>query len=219
MRDVLKTVSKILFYALATAMLIWTAGLTLGLATQLLPGDSLMPFFILAVFDAGALTWALMFLFQAQGLAQRAISLLLMILDLIGVISMSIAALFLSGQALTAIPQGLGTLVVWMVGIWTALNVAAIYAYHIADPEEMQEIRLRSLQDRVTDEAIRQVEAEVHVQATELAAGIAATMKADVLARLRLPATIIDVTANTEQTTSYAADIGNSDPTTARNSR
>lgn len=219
MRDVLKTASKYLFYVLAGVILLWTASLTLEVATKLLPGDRLTPFFMLALFDAGALAWALVFLFQAEGLPQRAISLLLMMADLIGVIGMSIAALFLSGQELTQIPPGLGTLIVWAVGIWTAINVAAIYAYHIADPEEMQEIRLRSLQDRVTDEAIRQVEAEVHVQATELAAGIAAGMKADVMARLRLPATIIDVTSHTEQTTSYAADIGNSDPTTARNSR
>ena len=70
MRDVLKTASKILFYALALVVLLWTAGLTLDLAVQLLPGESLMPFFILALFDGGALAWCLVFLFQAQGLAQ-----------------------------------------------------------------------------------------------------------------------------------------------------
>ena len=225
MRDVLKTASKILFYALALVVLLWTAGLTLDLAVQLLPGESLMPFFILALFDGGALAWCLVFLFQAQGLAQRAISLLMMVMDLIGVIGMSIAALFLSGQQLTAIPEGLGTLVVWTVGVWTALNVAAIYAFHIADPEEMQEIRLRTLQDKVTDEAIRQVETDVHLQAQSLAGQIAAGMRADVLARLRLPAgvdtstgAVIDVTpVNTEPVVRYASDVPEGTPTIATN--
>jgi hypothetical protein len=214
MRDVVKVCSKILFYALAAAIFAWTCSLTIALVSRLLPGDAITPFFALAIFDIGALAWALVFLFQAAGLPQRAISLLAMVLDIAGVILMSIGELFLGGQQLTAIPEGLGTIVVWAVGLWTAANLVAIYAYHIADPDEMAEIRIRSMQDKIQDEALNQVEAQAHVEAQMLAAQIAKTNYADLLARLRLPSAtadrVIDATAHdvpvSVQAVQYAAD-------------
>lgn len=196
MRDVLATVSKIIFYLLAGAVFLWTASLTVSLVSRLLPGDAVTPFFALALFDGGALAWALTFMFSAQGLPQRAVALLAMAADLLGVIVVAIAELFLGGQDLAIIPVGLGNLVVWGVGIFTALNLVALYGYHLGDPAELQEIKLRSLQDRVQAEALRQVEQQVRVEAQELAGQIAAGIRADVLARLHLlPANTIDATA------------------------
>ena len=230
MRDVVKVASKILFYALALAVLGWTASLTIALVSRLLPGDVMTPFFALALFDGGALAWALTFLFQAQGLPQRAISLLAMVLDIVGVIMMSIGEIFLGGQQLTAIPDGLGTLVVWVVGIWTALNLIAIYSFHIADPAEMAEIRIRSMQDKIQDEALNQAESMAHINAQQLAGILAATNYADLLARLRLPSVtadrVIDVTPTEPAVSQYASEVSADtgtvetvDPTPARTSR
>jgi apolipoprotein N-acyltransferase len=217
MKDVLSTVSKILFYALALAVVVWTASLTVSLVSRLLPGDTMTPFFALALFDGGALVWFLAFMFSAAGLPQRAISLLAMVLDLIGVIGVSIAELFLGGQQLASIPDGLGNLVVWAVGLWTALNLVALYAYHLADPDEMTEIRIRSLQDQVQAQALEQVESMVRDEASGLAGVIAADLRSDVLARLRLlkpgeviEGTLRDAPRDTEQ------DANSVDPTTAR---
>lgn len=232
MRDVIKTVSAILFYCLAAAVLMWTASLTMSLVARMLPGDSITPFFALALFDGGALAWALVFLFRAEGLPQRAISLMAMAIDIVGVIGVSMAELFLGGQQLTAIPEGLGTLVVYGIGAWTAINLLAIYAFHIADPREMQEIRLRSLQDQVMDEALKQVEANVRQEAAILGARIAAGIHADVLARLRLRSgPVIDGVARDVASTgngsspkaTYASDTTDTgtktDPTSARTKR
>lgn len=221
MKDVMKTVSKILFYALAVALFLWTCSLTVRLVGRLLPGDNITRFFALALFDFGALAWLLVFLANSAGLPQRAISLLAFVVDLLGVIFASIAELFLGGQGLAAIPAGLGTYVVWAVGIYTALNLTAVYAYHIADPEEMTEIRVRSMQDRVQDEALKQVEANVAEQAGMLAGEIAKRHMVDVLARLRLGPPVIDAVA--KDVTTFEADTATSgsgvDPTQPQRSK
>jgi hypothetical protein len=40
MRDVLATVSKIIFYLLACAVFLWTASLTVSLVSRLLPDEA-----------------------------------------------------------------------------------------------------------------------------------------------------------------------------------
>lgn len=186
MSDVLKTVTKYLFYALAGLLFIWTSSLTVRLVSRLLPGDFVTPYFALALFDVGALTWILVFLKNAEGLPQRATALVAFLLDLAGVFGVAAGELFLGGQTLATIPDGLGTLVVWTVIIYTATNLAAVYAFHLTDPDELQEIKLRTLQDKVRDEALAQVEANVNQQTRQLAGEIADRMYADVVARLRL---------------------------------
>lgn len=219
MRDVLSVAAKILFYVLALVVIAWTASLTIELVSRLLPGDTITPFFALALFDGGALVWALVFLFMAQGLSQRAISLILMLLDLAGVIGMSIAELFLGGQQMAAIPQGLGQLVVWGVGLWTAINVVAVYAFHIVDPAQMTEIEVRSMQDRVQAEALSQVKASIHERSTVLAGVIARRIETDVLARMHLlDAPVIDAEAR-DVTGTSTGSVTDTNPTPARNAR
>ncbi len=219
MRDVLSVAAKILFYVLALVVIAWTASLTIELVSRLLPGDTITPFFALALFDGGALVWALVFLFMAQGLSQRAISLILMLLDLAGVIGMSIAELFLGGQQMAAIPQGLGQLVVWGVGLWTAINVIAVYAFHIVDPSQMTEIEVRSMQDRVQAEALSQVKASIHERSTVLAGVIARRIETDVLARMHLlDVPVIDAEAR-DITGTSTGSVTDTNPTPARNAR
>lgn len=239
MKDVLSKVTVYLFYILVGIVLAWTASLTLAIGFELFPADPVTPFFMLALYDGGALIWLLVFIFKAQGMAQRAIALLIMIVDLIGVVFLSGAELFLGGQELTSIPDGLGTFVVWAVALSTLANVFAIYAFHLADPETSSAIRMRNLQDKVTDEALKQIETDVTAEAMDLAALIKPRLRANLMADLRLTEgttepTIIDVTArNTgapEPVVAYAADvasmsaidgasIGTVNPTTARSSR
>jgi hypothetical protein len=186
MGDILKTVTKFLFYALAGLLFVWTSSLTVRLVGRLLPGDPVTPWFALALFDIGALTWLMVFLKNAQGLPQRAVTLVAFLADLAGVFFVAAGELFLGGQTLAAIPAQLGTLVVWAVIGYTAANLAAVYAYHLTDPDELQEIKMRSMQDKVRDEALKQVEANVTEQTRQLASEIADRMYTDVVARLRL---------------------------------
>jgi hypothetical protein len=188
MKAVIGWISKAMFYILAAAVVIWTGSLTVALVARVLPGDAVTPFFALALFDGGAIVWLLAFLFHAEGLPQRGVTLLTMVLDLIGVIGVSMAEMFMGGQQLTAVPEGLGTLVVWGVGGFTAINLLAVYMYHLTEPSGLLAIRERTIQDRVNDEAFRQVEERVQIQAQQLAAEISDGMYAALVARLRLTA-------------------------------
>jgi hypothetical protein len=186
-KDVSKTMTKILFYVLVGLLFVWTSSLTVSLAGRLFPSSPILPWFALCLFDFGALTWLLVFLKNAEGLPQRAISLLAFVLDLVGIFFASFAELFLGGQQLTAIPADLGTYVIWVIGGYTIINLAAAYAYHITEPAEMREIRMQTLRDRVQAEALDQVEAQITVEAQQLAAAIRESLYADVLATLHLP--------------------------------
>lgn len=187
MNDVMKNVTKILFWILALAVILWTSSLTVSLASRLFPGDDITPYFVLALYDGGALVWLLVFLKNAKGLPQRAVALLAFMLDVLGVMIASFSELFLGGQNLTAIPEGLGEAVVWIVGISTIINLVAIYGYHITNPDELLEIKLQTMEDNVQGEALRQVEAQVTEQAALLAESIKARMYVNVLSRLALP--------------------------------
>ena len=86
MKQLLKTIGAILFYIFILAVAGWTASLTLAEVRVILPNDPITPYFALALFDGGALTWLLVFLGHAKGLAQRAIAIMLLVLDLAGVV-------------------------------------------------------------------------------------------------------------------------------------
>jgi len=186
MKEVLRYVSLIFFYALAAIVILWTVSLTLDVVGRLLPDDDMTKFLSVALFDGGTLAWSLVFLFRAKGLMQRAISILAMFLDLVGTILISISSLFLSGQTLATLPPGLGNYVVWGVGIMTAINVVAIYTFHLSSPEAVREIKMQTIEDKITDEAMRQVETNMMKEAQTLAAQIADGTRTAVLANLKL---------------------------------
>lgn len=186
MRAVIGFATKIVFYVFVCVVLLWTCSLTLELLTQVLPGDDITPFFGLALFDGGALAWLLVFIFLAQGLGQRALSLLMMALDLLGVALMSGADLFLSGQEFTAVPAGLGSIVVWCVGIWTLANVASIYAYHILEPETSQSIELRTEADKLRAESLSQARERLSSKSVVIGSHLADRLEQQVMLELRL---------------------------------
>ena len=186
MKDVLRYVTIGAFYVLALVLVVWSGSLTLELMSKVLPGDEITKFFALALFDGGALTWLLVFLFFAQGLPQRAVSLAVMALDLLGVFGMVLADLLLSGQQLASIPDNLGSLVVYGVSIMTAVNVAAVYIFHIGEPGNMANIELRTEQDKLQSEALTQARARLQSKAASLGARLADRLESEALYNLRL---------------------------------
>lgn len=174
MKDVLRVVGNILLYAFAVVVVFWTASLTVSLISRLLPGDSITPYFALALFDGGALIWLVVFVAKAKGLMQRGISILMMSLDLVGVVLISVAELFLGGQTLVAAPESLGRIAIWTVGGWTALNLVALYAFHIFDPAVSREIEIQTQQDKIEAEAMKQAQAQLQSLSVSLGHQLAA---------------------------------------------
>ena len=187
MKSLMKVISTILFYGFVLVLFMWTATLTLAEVRQVLPGDPVTPYFALALFDGGALVWLLVFTTKAKGLPQRGVSLLLLIADLAGVVSISLARLLTGGQELTEVSADMGAAVVYGVGIMTALNFLGSYAYHITDPDTLAEIEAQSLEDELYQEAQSQARANMQSEKTQLAGILAARATAGIKSRLYLP--------------------------------
>jgi len=184
MKSVLATVTKFLFYVFCIVIFGWTASLTLDFVSTVLPNDTIQQYAALAVFDAGALIWLLVFLFKAQGLGQRAISLIMTIADLIGVGVMTIAALFLSGQQYTQVPASLGEIALWTIAISTFANVAMAYAFHITEPSASEEITRGVAADKVKAQALKYLETSLDEIGAQVGAELGETLKAEALRSL-----------------------------------
>src|SRR5574343_1985124 len=108
MQKVIETIGRIVFYAFIVVVALWTGSLTLGEVREILPGDPLTPFFALPLFDGGALAWLLAWMGHARGLWPRGISLIMLVIDLLGVVLLAASRLFTGGQALTSAPDAIG---------------------------------------------------------------------------------------------------------------
>lgn len=187
MNKILETIGRIVFYAFIVVVFLWTASLTLGEVREILPGDPLTPFFALALFDGGAVAWLLAWMGHARGLWQRGIALIMLVIDLLGVVLLAAARLFTGGQTMTETPETLGAVVVWGIIGATLLNLAALYAFHIADPDVIAAIETGVMVDTLRDEALTQAKANMAADAQALGAIMAARATAQIKYNLRLP--------------------------------
>ncbi len=187
MQKVIETIGRIVFYAFIVVVALWTASLTLGEVREILPGDPLTPFFALALFDGGAVAWLLAWMGHARGLYQRGISLIMLVIDLLGVVLLSAGRLFTSGQSIADAPEMIGEIVVWGIIGATLLNLAAVYSFHIADPEVIAAIETGVLVDTLRDEALAQAKANITSEAQQLGAIMAARATGQIKYNLRLP--------------------------------
>ena len=158
MKDLAKPIAKTVFYLLAAVLLVWTASLTLSFIGRALPEITLAKYFALAVFDVGAVAWLLVFIFSAEGLAQRSIAVLATVLDLVGIGLMVIAETLLGGQNYVSIPDNLGAMAIWSIAIWTFLNVVAVFAFHVLDVEVQKSISIKSAHDKIQAKSLQELD-------------------------------------------------------------
>jgi hypothetical protein len=154
-----RTIAKGLFYGLTMVLILWTGSLTYSFVAGVLPDAHwAMPLFALVVFDVGMIAWLKVFIDYAQGSGQRAVSLVMCLVDFMGVGLMVLSEIFLGGQSLVAAPQNLGEYAVWGIGIWTVANVAGVIAFHLLHPETRKKMALRTEMDAVFDEALTKLQ-------------------------------------------------------------
>lgn len=187
MNELLKTIGKIFFYIFILAVAGWTASLTLAEVRVILPNDAVTPWFALALFDGGALVWLLAFTGHAKGIPQRAVALLLLVMDLVGVIVLSAGRLMTGGQQLIEVSQTMGANMVYALIVATVINLVAIYAFHIADPDTMEAIDFQTLDDKIKQEALKQAKVNIEGEVQQLGAILAARATGRLKYNLRLP--------------------------------
>ena len=153
-----KSIAKGLFYGVATILILWTGSLTYAFVATALPQVHwLVPLFALVVFDVGMLAWLKVFLDYAEGSGQRAVALMMCIFDFLGVGFMVLAEILLGGQDLVSAPPALGEYAIWGIAIWTVVNVGAVIAFHLLDPDARRKMALRAEMDMVFDEALKKL--------------------------------------------------------------
>ncbi len=181
MKRLLAYAAKIVFYVFVAAVLGWTCSLTVQLVQRVLPDSGVTPFFALALFDGGAITWLLVFLSYASGTPQRSISLVMIIIDLVGVVAMSVAELFLGGQTYAEVPTYLGTLVIWGIGLATLANVISSYAFHVTNPTARREIETQTMRDELKERSIEIARSNMERNAQAIASHLGADIEEGVL--------------------------------------
>jgi hypothetical protein len=118
---------------------------------------ALVPFFALVVFDVGMLAWSYVFINYAEGTAQRAIAIIMTVIDFAGVGLMVVAEVLLNGQSFTTAPEYLGAVAVWGIAIWTILNVGASISFHVASPDAQKKMAIQTEKDAIFADALKQL--------------------------------------------------------------
>ena len=153
-----KSIARGLFYGVATVLILWTASLTYTFVKTALPQVHwVVPLFALVVFDVGMLAWLKVFLDYAQGSGQRAVALIMCLVDFLGVGLMVLSEILLGGQTMVTAPENLGEYAIWGIAIWTVVNVGAIIAFHLLEPGVRRTMALRTEMDLVFDEALKKL--------------------------------------------------------------
>ncbi len=150
-----RTGSMIVFGLISVVIFLWTGYLTTSFLSMVLPSSFwVVPYLGLVVFDGGMVGWMFVYLHLAEGSMQRAIALGLTVFNLIGVGLMTIAEIVLGGQTFAAVPDMLGTVAIWAVGIWTFVNVAGIVAFHLSSPDARIAAAIQEEKDAIVTEAL-----------------------------------------------------------------
>lgn len=168
----------------SVAMGVWMTWLVMG---RVLPGNELARYMALAFFDGGALGWAGVYVYKARGTPQRAVSLWLLVWDLLGVVAMVIGEILLGGQQLVNIPAWLGKFIIDTVIITFAINLVAWYYYHTNAPETREAINAQDLEDQLTEQAEQQARANIEREAQVLGSLLAGRVTSRIKYRMRLP--------------------------------
>ena len=177
----MKLISKILFYMVAAVLVLWTASLTYAFISTALPNQPVTRYFALVVFDVGMVSWLMIFMFGAEGIAQRGIAFLLSLFDLVGVGMMVYAEIFLGGQTLTAVSGNIGLYALYAVVIWTIINLVGVWAYHYTEPENLKRMKIRGTQDKLLQKSLDKLERKMDAMSDAVSDELSDVMKKDVL--------------------------------------
>jgi hypothetical protein len=160
-----------LFYpALFLGALIASSSMTWEVIGIILPGNTFMQWVGMAFYDIGAFVWWLMHVIKARGTNQRAASLLIMCIDLLGAAFMIYADLYLGGQSLATPPAWMGR---YLINITTAVmfaNLAVGYYYHANSPEDISAADEQDRDDEIEEVTRAQQRAYLEANIHNLAA-------------------------------------------------
>jgi hypothetical protein len=169
---------SIVFMLMSLSLLAYTASRTLHFIEMTLPaGSQIFGYFALAAFDGGLLVWTGLHMFHAREDAQRAISMIMIVVSIMGVVAAFIAdTLLVTGT--TGLTQKIDAANVYVIVVAMALiitgNICAGVAYHLLDPRQKEKVADEELNAAIWTEARRQVREQTPEIASQLAPRLAA---------------------------------------------
>jgi hypothetical protein len=180
----IKKIGTIIVFILAAVLLVYSATRSLDFIELTLPDDrKILAYFGLAALDGGLIAWLLSYLYGSRGW-QRAISFLMVLVDLFGAIAMfTLDTLYNTGKAgMTSAMDAnqMQTAVLLLSGV-IGLNIAAAVAHHMTDPEKLREQAEEEAFSKVKDATLKQIANN----ANQLAAQLAPTLAADWMQQTR----------------------------------
>ena len=201
-----KYIGIVLVLVLGGALLAYSASRSLDLIMITLPADKqVLAYFGLAALDGGLIAWVLAYLYGSTGAIQRAIAMLMIIVDFSGAVVMfTMDTLYNSGRAGLVRAMDEQTITVAIIGLSAviALNIAATVAHHLTDPDQMRRQAEEEARAMIDDMAIQQIKRNASTLASQVAPKIAADWQAQTEAeytnklRRKLPAPPATVASN-----------------------
>ncbi len=182
-----KSIATLLITALGLALMIYTAMRGLDFIMQTLPADKqILAYFALAATEGGVLFFLGYYLYGADGSMQRAISIIMLVIDFLGSIALFTADTLLrageNGIIKTLAADEMLSVIFAMSGL-IALNVAASIGLHLADPEALKRSIAADVKDKVQAEALRQLAEQSANIAAELSPSVALSMADEIRAQ------------------------------------
>jgi hypothetical protein len=187
-----KKLGSIMVLLVGAGLMLYSMARTFHLLSATLPpGQEALAVIALLGFDMGLVAWTVVFLRGAEGGIQRAIALIMVLIDLVGVIAGFLGdTLLTSGDQglLAAMDMGSKQTIVLVTAFVIAANIAGTIFYHLASPDNMRHMAEESARDKIQTQSLQAISQQANLLAAELAPIIAAdwvrNMTADFTASL-----------------------------------
>ncbi len=162
MKTLWKALAKIAFYAIALGLMGYAAMRTLHFIQATLPADQqILGYLALLATSGGAVAWLLVFLHAAEGVGQKAVSFIMVLVCLLGEFALfAFDTLLVTGEAglITGMSADeIRAVVIGMSGL-IAANIGSTVAYHLLDTGNMRHMREEFVKDRLESEAMKLIE-------------------------------------------------------------
>lgn len=191
MKNVLATITKIIFAVFSIAVLGLLMSLTYQALQRIFPASFANQMWGLVLFDIAAICWALVFVYACQTVLQYAVAAIGFIAGFLGTLGMVAAEVMLSGQNLVTADQAqIGQWLVYGFIGATALHAALLYGHHAGAPRIAEQVEIGIARGQVVDaarkQATKRIEEEQRMLADSIAEGLVAQIKRDL--NLPIPA-------------------------------
>jgi hypothetical protein len=144
MKHLTKWIGKLLFVLMAGALIVYAASRTLDFVNSTLGADDqIIGYLALFATTGGALAWLSVFLWNSEGIAQKGIALVMIVIDVGGEIALftvdTLMQSGLNGLTVALVPEEVRLTVLGM-SFLIGVNIISTFAYHIMDAENLAAI-------------------------------------------------------------------------------